>query len=181
MNLEEHPAGENIFFLRQGIELIRRLDDDRYTACPGVPFRGGVGSQFRHCIDFYNSLLNGLTPGRVDYSARERDPRIETERDHAERCTEKLIDRLTALEASQMTIPLEIKSDVPVMARESSPWSGSTLHRELQFLLSHTIHHYALIASLLKQQGFDLGERFDGFGVARSTLRHWKETDALAT
>jgi hypothetical protein len=48
---------------------------------------------------------------------------------------------------------------------------ASTVARELQFLLSHTVHHYALIALILRLQGFEPGEEF---GVAPSTLAHWR-------
>jgi hypothetical protein len=54
---------------------------------------------------------------------------------------------------------------------DTSCWCRSTVARELQFLLSHTIHHYALIALVLRLQGFTTGEEF---GVNPSTLRHWR-------
>ena len=177
MNLDRHPAGESIHFLKQGIELIGQLDDRLFTQCPGGPFRGGAGSQFRHCLDFYSSLLAGLPGGRIDYSARERDSRLETERDHAIRTTESLIDRLLELRPEQLATSLQVRADFPTLGDEGDAWSGSTLHRELQFLLSHTVHHYALIASLLKPQGFDVAEQFPDFGVAPSTLAHWKQAD----
>ena len=54
---------------------------------------------------------------------------------------------------------------------EEQQWSRSTLRRELQFLLSHTIHHFALIGLLLSFHGVEPGEEF---GVAPSTLKHWR-------
>ncbi len=45
-------------------------------------------------------------------------------------------------------------------------WSRSTLKRELQFLVSHTVHHFALIRALLGGSGIDPGE---SFGLAPST------------
>ncbi|MBP6670575.1 MAG: hypothetical protein KA180_14065, partial [Gemmatimonadales bacterium] len=47
-------------------------------------------------------------------------------------------------------------------------WSDSSVKRELQFLVSHTVHHYALIKELLRREGFDPGAEF---GVAPSTLQ----------
>jgi len=52
---------------------------------------------------------------------------------------------------------------------DGSPWSESTVKRELQYLQAHTIHHYALIALILRIQGIT---PHDEFGVAPSTLRH---------
>jgi len=45
------------------------------------------------------------------------------------------------------------------------------------FLLSHTVHHYALISVALKLQGIDPGEEF---GIAPSTLRYLKSAAPLA-
>ena len=56
-------------------------------------------------------------------------------------------------------------------------WSGSTVRRELQFLLSHSIHHYALIATICHANGFPVPE---GFGVAPSTLRYRRQQDERA-
>ena len=52
---------------------------------------------------------------------------------------------------------------------EDSPWSNSTIRRELQFLVSHTVHHYALIGLILKTMDVSVPENF---GVAPSTLKH---------
>jgi hypothetical protein len=50
--------------------------------------------------------------------------------------------------------------------------------RELQYLLSHTIHHYAIIGSILRAQGVEPGP---DFGVAPSTLRHWGKAGGVAS
>jgi hypothetical protein len=47
--------------------------------------------------------------------------------------------------------------------------------RELGMLLSHTVHHYALIAMLLRARGI---EPPADFGVAPSTRAHWLESCA---
>ncbi len=60
MSFDEHPAAENVRYLRHGIGLIRELDDRLWSA-PGSPPGQGVGAQFRHCIDFYACFLRGLS------------------------------------------------------------------------------------------------------------------------
>ena len=53
---------------------------------------------------------------------------------------------------------------------EDAEWSQTSVRRELQFLLSHTIHHYALIVAIAVRHGIvDFPE---GFGVAPSTLNY---------
>jgi hypothetical protein len=176
---QERPAGANIRYLEQGVELIRRLGDEIYANCPENPYRGGVGAQFRHCLDFYDCFMRGVDNGEIDYSRRERDPRLETDRPYAIAKFKAVCDGLAGL------TPEHCERAVRVKAEETAPgtpeWSSSTVARELQFLVSHTIHHYALIAVLLKMQAFDVGQEFPEFGVAPSTLSHWKETGSFAS
>ncbi len=47
--------------------------------------------------------------------------------------------------------------------------TDSTLERELAMLASHTVHHYAIVALLLRIKGVVVPETF---GVAPSTQRH---------
>src|SRR5690349_11106495 len=71
MNLEELQStltDDLAAELLRGVYIIRALGEEDYKL---------VGAQFRHNLDFVNSLLNGLKEGRVDYNARQRDPRIE--------------------------------------------------------------------------------------------------------
>lgn len=160
---------DNIEALKQGIELIARLDDRLYTQPNRELSLGGVGAHFRHCIDFYHSFLAGAESGRINYDLRERDERLEKNRLFAIAKLNALtvdLSRVSVMEDGRMfETLLEGSSD--------SDWSTSSLKRELQFLLSHTIHHYALVALTLRSQGFDPGAEF---GVAPSTLRYWRKT-----
>jgi uncharacterized damage-inducible protein DinB len=160
---------DNIGTLKQGIDLIARLDDHLYTQPNRELSLSGVGAHFRHCIDFYLSFLNGVESRRINYDLRERDERLEKSRLFA-------IAKLHALIADLSRVsPLEGASVVQALLEgaSDSDWSVSSLKRELQFLLSHTIHHYALIALTLRSYGFDPGAEF---GVAPSTLTHWRKT-----
>jgi uncharacterized damage-inducible protein DinB len=169
------PAAENIHQLEQGIELIRRLDDALFVACPESPFPGGVGAQVRHCVDFYDCLLASLDGGRVDYMKRVRDPRTETDRAHAMDRLRELIDALEQLGRGQAERELQVRSEASPDADGESAWARSSVRRELEFLLSHTIHHYALVVVLLRLHGFTMPAGLKGFGVAPSTERHWRD------
>jgi uncharacterized damage-inducible protein DinB len=158
---------ENMEVLRQGLVLLDRLDDEQF--CNGVPALklAGPGSHFRHVIDFYRRLFEGLAetdaPRTIDYDRRERDPRIETERSVCRAAIDALRARLATLE----------RIDGPVSVRcDQLPSAHSTIGRELQGLVSHTVHHYALIAIAARAHGVDPG---DEFGVAPSTLAYWRE------
>jgi hypothetical protein len=77
-----------------------------------------------------------------------------------------IISRFEGFDAQRLDDSIPVKMNE---GDDSSPRSQSTIRRELQFLLSHTVHHYALIAIILKIQGFDCDE---DFGVAPSTLKY---------
>ena len=164
---------DNILAVSQGIELIERLDDALYTQLNRALSISSVGSHFRHCIDFYQSFLAGIGMKRIDYDHRERDERIEKNRLFATSKLNQIIDGLGSLppddEQSEIEVLLEGSSNLP----NHSGWSRSSMRRELQSLLSPTIHHYALIALALRIQGFEPGEEF---GVAPSTLKYWRKS-----
>lgn len=155
----------NLQLLRQGIELLTRLPDPDYRqAAPG---HSAVGAQFRHVLDHYRCLLDGLQAGEVDYDKRSRDPEVEQSREAAIRSTRELLDRLRLLSRSHLGLPLRVlqsSSDT-----EPDELQGSSLGRELLFLVSHTVHHYAIIKLLLDARGVACSA---DFGVAPSTLAY---------
>jgi uncharacterized damage-inducible protein DinB len=171
---------DNLTVLRQGRDLVRALDDEAYTKNAPTLALSGVGPHLRHVVDFYERFLAALETAspeddgfaiRIDYDARERDPRIETDPRHALGVLERAIDRLRAI----VRLPAGV-ADTPLQVRgDGSPWTDSTVSRELQSLVSHTVHHYALIAIAVRSQG---GTPSPEFGVAPSTLRHWEEERA---
>lgn len=168
----------NIHFLQQGIDLLSSITDDQYAMNNGKYFKSGVGKHFRHIIDHYLSLVN-REGDRVDYDDRKRDTRLESDRSFAIEKMKFIINGLEEISADSS----KIDSSVTVRSNEGSgeednAWSDSSIRRELQFLISHTVHHYALIAIILKTIGCKLSE---DFGVAPSTLKYEKENRSLET
>ncbi len=157
---------DNLQVLDQSVVLLEELDDELFAApVPSLSLRA-AGSHLRHCLDFYHSFLSGLPLGRVDYDLRQRDPRIEQDRLYALGKLLFVRDELARVREAPLPADLEV-----CLEGNGSAWSLSSVERELQFLLSHTIHHYALIAIALRSHGFDPGREF---GVAPSTLRYWE-------
>jgi hypothetical protein len=158
----------NILFLRQGVALLERLNDDLYVKTVAPYFSSGVGKHIRHNLDHYESFLTGLAGGKIDYDGRQRDHRVETDRRYAIEKMLVIVSRLEALAAPERDHSILVQMNEADGAG-LPPWSRSTIERELQFLMSHTVHHYALIAIVLKIQGFDCDQ---DFGVAPSTLKY---------
>jgi hypothetical protein len=174
MHQESRLITSCISLLEDGRRLLERLDDEVYAKTSVLAPRSSVGGHVRHCLDFYKTFLNGLESGRIDYNCRQRDSLIETNRRYAIQEIHQLIaelrERLSIFRIAPILITTEDGS-----SRES--WCGSSVVRELEFLRSHTIHHYSLMAILLRFEGIEPGEEF---GVAPSTLRHWQEEAACA-
>ncbi len=159
-------TNECVAVLQQGAAVLERLNNTQYHSTRGLPVRSGVGVHFRHCLEFYDNFLNGVAESRVDYQRRERDPLTETERDFALTKIAATIDALENLPVRDAATPLLVR----VEDAAADSWCNSSVGRELQSLLSHTIHHYALIALMLRLNGIEPGAEF---GVAPSTLTYW--------
>ena len=159
----------NITYLEQGIELLSAIDDAAYTHAEPPLYTSGVGGHYRHCIDHYIQLLAGLPEARVDYDARSRDRSLESRREAAIAKSREIQSQLEALAGSAESLPLQTRMDCGDGRRREARWEQSTLGRELQFMVSHTTHHFALIALILRHQGIEPGA---DFGVAASTLQH---------
>jgi len=170
VHLANPAVGENIAILSQALSLLRQITDQRYAE-PASRHLSSCGSHLRHCIDFYASFLRGLDESFVDYSRRERDPEIERSRTRGIERVEAVIRALRSCSSLPAAREMRVISDDACAEGDDPTPARSTLGRELNFLMSHAIHHFALIAVGLRLGGFEPGE---GFGVAPSTLRHWR-------
>ena len=164
---------DNIILLRQGIDLIEAIGGCLYSNGK-VPFlKNGVGNHFRHCIDFYNSFLSSFKTGKINYALRRRNGLVETDSSLAILEIEAIIKGLRRLSPADLRRPVQVIVEESSGPLDPSVWSGSTVMRELQSLVSHTTHHYAIIALALRLQGFNPSEEF---GVAKSTLGYWRKS-----
>ena len=154
--------------LARGISLINATDDITY--CRTANGSGSVGGQFRHNLDFSGCLLKAVENGQIDYNDRERDIRVETDRQYAAVRFGAVIHRLNELKPRILGKTLLIRSEV-----EKRMWLPSSFAREVEFVHSHTVHHHALIAEKLAGFGVTVG---DNFGVAPSTLEYWEKRAA---
>ncbi len=164
-----------ISLLEEGAHLLERINDEVYSKTSVLSPRGSIGGHLRHCVDFYRNFLDGLESNRIDYNFRRRDSLLETDRYYAIQEIHRLITELREILPIFRIAPILVSTEDCGVSREF--WCGSSLVRELEFLQSHTIHHYSLIAILLRFEGIEPGEVF---GVAPSTLRYWREETACA-
>jgi uncharacterized damage-inducible protein DinB len=158
----------NLHLLDQMSELLSRLDDRSYRQTSPVFINSSIGGHVRHCLEHYQCFAEGLPHARVNYDLRQRDAEVETQPAAALARLSGLRSQLTSLFLNDHTEAILVLMDHGAAAHEGC-WQESSPGRELQFLISHTIHHFALIAGLCRTHGVDIAPTF---GVAPSTLRH---------
>ena len=163
---------DNIAILRQGIELTSCLGPLYSRSAPRC-LQGGIGTHFRHCIDFYNNFLSSVGSGRINYDLRARSELVESDPELAALELQAIIDGLRRFSFADGHAELLVVLEGSTRTNECPCWTRSSIARELQSLLSHTVHHYALIAIALRLQGIEPSTEF---GVAPSTLEHWRKT-----
>lgn len=173
MKRVESLAGFNAALMRQGMALVSSLPDDAYQSVGSSRPGGGVGSQLRHVFDYYGCFLRDLGEARIDYDRREREAAIEQSRELAVSRMSTLADALEALGRDREDAALDVRMEGDVLPEGVTPWARSSLVRELHFLASHTVHHFALVAIMLRARGIEVPRNL---GVAPSTLSHWNRS-----
>ncbi len=163
----QHLVHYNAVHLKEGLDFLQDLTDADYVATQPPVYTSGVGEHLRHILEHYICFLHGVPGGRIDYDARSRDTRISSDRDFAASTIREIIEGMRNLNSENAQVVVKMAGTKET--DDGSPWSESTVKRELQYLQAHTIHHYALIAFILRIQGIAPHEEF---GVAPSTLRH---------
>ena len=156
----------NIALLQQGADLLATVPAALYVRAHPPAFVRGIGPHLRHTLDHYACFLDGWRQGTVDYDGRERDAGVETSGTAALTRLHTLREKLLQIVAHDGATALRIKMDD---GGAGPSWTASTVARELQFLVAHTVHHFALMAALLRLMDFEPGAHF---GVAPSTLKH---------
>ena len=161
---------ENVRCLEQGMDVIRPLEKSVFTNNANPYFSSGISRHFRHILDFYCCFTAGVN-SRIDYDARERSPDIENDQQSALRRAKKCIQELKALgsDTNEVLVRSSGPADTTTQNDPGDCWIHSSVDRELLYLFNHTVHHFAIIAIILRIQGFQPDPEF---GVAPSTLRY---------
>ena len=153
--------------LRELAEFVSAVCDVDYTRKSGLAGGGTIGGHVRHCLDHVSLLVSGIDEGLVDYDRRERGTEVE-------RCSHEAFDTIRRLESRVRDFSPELLDQnlrVRGLVHASLPAMEfpSTIGRELMFVISHTIHHNAMIAAAARQMGVSLPA---DFGYAPATVAH---------
>ena len=177
MTQQTGHIADNVELLRQGVTAIAIVGPDVYGGESGTDAVSPIGAHFRHVFDHYRAFLNGLSTGVLNYDVRDRDPLVERGAAVASQTAEAIMAGLEEIPDRQLPQSIQVSANVIEDGKSVVDWSGSTVQRELMYLLSHTVHHYAIIRLLATQAGVELNA---DFGVAPSTIAHRRLHEACA-
>ena len=168
--------GAIVEVLRQGETLLDSLNDENYTRRLPAVFGSTIGGHYRHCLDHFQSLLEGLDADEINYDHRERNPRIETDRTFALAETNRILRGFASISTQFLDCPINVRGKVNYEL-DAAPLIGSTVGREFMYAVAHAIHHYALIAVMCSMLELPVPA---GFGVAPSTLKYHSDQPKAA-
>lgn len=147
------------------MSFINALTDEQFTTSPGNG-ASPVGKHFRHILDHFTCIIDGMEEGVINYENRRRGSNLESNRLSAIVEFERVQAWIDSLSPVQSGKAVTVICDVGVgeTAIASVP---SSIGRELMFATSHATHHYALIKNLVK--GIETEAHF---GIAPSTVNN---------
>jgi len=159
-------AAEDV--LCQGLALLDNIDADTYSRNEDGAWGSPIGAHYRHVLDHFLCLIQGLWDARINYDQRGRDREIEGSIEVARAATLELIDALTAIPADVLKQECEVVYSVGY-GDKGVQAVRSVVARELMFCVGHAIHHYAILKLLCSVRAVALPFEF---GIAPSTLKY---------
>jgi uncharacterized damage-inducible protein DinB len=163
--IAESPQAALTRLLDELAAVLRRVSPMAYTATPFPAVSGSIGQHVRHILDHVASVCAAAPPAPLSYDHRERGTNVEADVAAAL----QTIRRLTSALAALVTRDDEPITMMSILASGAEPIVvRTTVGRELLFVVSHTIHHQALIGLLLAAVGCGVPR---DFGLAPSTPR----------
>ena len=129
----------------------------------------------RHCLDHVSALLSANRTGVCAYDRRRRDTEVESSREAAMARIAEVAAALVCFDPIGLDDPILVESQIE--ASGAMILTRSTVSRELVFVISHTIHHNAIVGQMLAAEGIALEPRYgiapstpDDIGTARTSL-----------
>lgn len=151
--------------LQQVHDLIAGMTDEQYVGVPGGVLASSIGGHVRHNLNHVAAALSGLPDGAVDYDRRERGTKVESDRSAAMAAVRNLQHELIRIDWCEL--PGAVRLSVLACPNNRPVELLTTPDRELAFVLSHTVHHNALIAVIAAAVGAAVPP---GFGYAPATV-----------
>ena len=154
--------------LEQGLMLLGAVNSETFQTVAPAPHSASIGQHYRHVLDHFICLADGIVSGTIDYDHRSRNRELETDRHAARQATQDLMSLFAGLGERELASRYKVLYSVGYSS-EKAQLIETVLAREIAFCVSHAIHHFAIIR--LVCSSFDI-ELPSEFGVAPSTLKY---------
>ena len=154
--------------LEQGLLLLSKVDEITYQTVADAPHSASIGQHYRHVLDHFICLADGVATGTIDYDRRSRNRELETSLQSAGETTSQLHQLFWGLGAEIIGTRYKVLYSVGYSNDEALE-IDTVLAREIAFCVSHAIHHFAIIRLVCSHFSIDLPT---DFGVAPSTLKY---------
>jgi hypothetical protein len=154
--------------LEQGLLLLKTVDEPTFRTVAEALHSASIGQHYRHVLDHFICLADGIMTGTIDYDRRSRNRDLENEREKAREKTEKLSGLFSILTEAELSTRYKVLYSVGYSNDEAQEIE-TVLAREVAFCVSHAIHHFAIIRLVCAYFSVILPKEF---GVAPSTLKY---------
>ena len=132
----------NIVTLNNLVKLISPLD--KIYAQKNIHLNNEtIGKHVRHIIDFYLCFINGIKIKFIDYDKRERNKKVENDKEYAIKTISVIIN---LLKNSHLNTPITINLNLSITKSSLN----SSIERELMYIADHAIHHGHIIQLFIK-------------------------------
>lgn len=153
----------------QAISLLDDISLGDYKEVLAPHFTSSIGAHIRHIIDHFLALKEASCSSCINYNNRNRHSDIEHSPAAAIAALKSIIEWLNQTGNNQLLNKrVSVLTEIDISDTKSTTCE-STFERELVFVASHAIHHYALIRIIRKMQGKNSPEFF---GFAPATITH---------
>src|SRR5215475_5246549 len=125
--------------LLQGLTLLFDLDDHKYSRVADAPFNASIGQHYRHVIEHFQSLTRGLKSGEINYDARDRNLRLQSEVTYGSVATCDVLRVLKQYSDGTLARECDVVNTVGYVSASTSRFR-SNVSRELAYCAGHAIH-----------------------------------------
>jgi len=159
-------AAEDV--LGQGLALLNNIDADTFVRNEDGPWGSSIGAHYRHVLDHFVCLIEGLWDAQINYDQRSRNREIEGSVEVARAATFDLLEAIRAIPAEAFKQVREVVYSVGY-GEKSVQAVRDVVAREVMFCVGHAIHHFAIVKLLCSLRAVALPYEF---GIAPSTLKY---------
>ncbi len=144
-------------------DLLRNMPDEVFASREGGS--SSIGAHVRHILDRFHCFFNGIDEGCINFDDRKRGTSVETDVRIAADVLTATRDRFKNLDLDAFNAGISVRELVHFNGEPTI--AASTLDRELMGLITHSIHHLAIIAIIARSSSFPVSANL---GKAPSTI-----------